>query len=300
MLENIGQIEAKKGDWEKAIGCYDAALNICQEIDATYHEATTLNNLGTIYLEQGDLPNAISSFTKSAEKHQSVNNPKGQSLALSNLGSAYVDQGAYDLADQCYQNSLLISKSFGDRSREARTYNNLGALAEKTARYKEALAHYEKSMLVFLELEEFYRAIVAIINICSLHNRLSSPHKCMHFLEQGLELAKKEEYYDHAFTLSIIRGDALFIQGSEFYPLAFEWYGQASRYASMLPFISLETFIKTIQARIAYLESAKEANNDLELLLEILVKTWGDSTLSKRELDFFEYLSQKALPPTPN
>ena len=288
ILVNLGQLYAKKENWEKAISSHQSALKICQETGDYYSEATTHNNLGALYYAKKEYSQAVKAFQKSAEIHQKIKNYQGLSLALSNLGGAYFEVGKIDLAKTSFQNSLLISDEFDNPSRKARLYNNLGTLSESQEEYEEAIGYYEKSIRIFKELEENHREVLGIINLCSIYNKRAQPTAYRKILDRAWQISTRQKYTDHLFILCLIEGDAEFIQGDDI-RAGFHWYAKASQYAREDETCPVDKLIMQIEYQFAHPFKSKMAK-EKEEYSRILLDVWDTPELSKRSPKFWHYL----------
>ncbi|MEZ5015673.1 MAG: tetratricopeptide repeat protein [Flavipsychrobacter sp.] len=129
----IGLVWHSKGEYDKAIGYYEQAL----EIDKAYYGdshptiATRYNNLGSAWYSKGEYDKAIDYHVRALEIDKKYYRDSHPYIAIdyNNLGMAWDSKGEYDKAIGYYEQALEIGKAYyGDSHPDiAIRYNNLGS-----------------------------------------------------------------------------------------------------------------------------------------------------------------------------
>jgi two-component system, NarL family, sensor histidine kinase UhpB len=116
---NLGIVEKKLKNYDKALSNYLLAYNMAQKLQNKYFESAMLNNISNIYSRQGKTNKAIE-FGKSALGI--AYNTKDLELiseCLSSLSEHYENIGDYITASQYYKKYLIVHDSFINVSRAA-------------------------------------------------------------------------------------------------------------------------------------------------------------------------------------
>ena len=120
LIEGKEPEEARK-KYEKAIGCYDKALEI------NPNDAEAWNNKGYVLDELGRYEEAIECYDKALDINQNF------AEAWNNIGVVLCSLGKYEEAIECYDKALKINPN------NAKAWNNKGNALNKLGRYKEAV-----------------------------------------------------------------------------------------------------------------------------------------------------------------
>ncbi|MBU7026539.1 MAG: tetratricopeptide repeat protein, partial [Theionarchaea archaeon] len=131
-LNEFGMILCDGGDFQKAITCFEQALEIAKEIYGEKHPdvATRLNNLGLAWYSLGDSKKAIDYYEQALTIDREIYGERHPSVAtmLNNLGLAWKSLGDPKKAIEYYEQALKIDKEiYGEKHPYVATMlNNLG------------------------------------------------------------------------------------------------------------------------------------------------------------------------------
>ena len=117
---------AKAGDFEKAIGEFEAVLEVNPS------DASARSNLGVVYYNLGRLDEAIEQYQKAIEAA-----PKDGDLH-SNLAAAYVQQNQLDKALEEYQTAVDLDPELEE------AFFGLGVVYMQLGKIEEAIGAFEK------------------------------------------------------------------------------------------------------------------------------------------------------------
>ena len=159
-IYSIGNIYRFKGKPERAMDCFNHAVEIYHEIlqsDSLSFEvqnglAATYNNMGNIYYYQGDYPQALEFYQKSLEIVEQIGYKPVVSLVYNNNGNVFYHQGDYPKAMEFYQISLEISEKLGIKECISKCFTNIGFIYYSQGNYSKALEYDQKSLNIREEL----------------------------------------------------------------------------------------------------------------------------------------------------
>jgi len=146
LLNNMGTVLLRQGQYTQAQACYEQALGEQRAINDAYNEAGTLENLGALALVQGDYAQAHSRYLQALQQSQAMGDPRQQALAWYQLGIVAEKQGAWKEAERRYRESLTLEERIGDTARAAATCNQLALVAKNSGRPTEAEGWYKGAL----------------------------------------------------------------------------------------------------------------------------------------------------------
>jgi tetratricopeptide (TPR) repeat protein len=117
-------------DLEQAVHKYQEALAICQRLEFKPGTAAILNSLGLIYERWGQYEKAVDYYEKSLAMKKELKDRSGELRSLGNLGNVYLAWSQNDKAAEYYEKSLAISRELKDRLSEGKGLHNLGHVYE--------------------------------------------------------------------------------------------------------------------------------------------------------------------------
>jgi tetratricopeptide (TPR) repeat protein len=125
---NRGDASKNRGEWDRAIAEYTAALR------DDPNNARAYNSRGAVYRNKGDLDTAIADYT------QALRLDPDYTYAYNNRGIAYGDKKDYDRAIADYTQALRLDPN------SANTYYNRGIAYDDKQDYDTAIADYTRAL----------------------------------------------------------------------------------------------------------------------------------------------------------
>jgi tetratricopeptide (TPR) repeat protein len=151
-LLNLGTAYRRTGRVQKAIACYEHALELQRQIKDRGGEGECLGNLGICYDDLGKTARAIEYQEQSLARSREVGDRQGEGVALGSLGSHYFIMGQTRLAADFCEQALAIAREIGDRDDEARQLGNLAEVLVDDARYADATRNATESIKIAEEI----------------------------------------------------------------------------------------------------------------------------------------------------
>lgn len=153
--ENMfGTLFGEKGDFQKALTHFEAALTFLKESDDLTTQAMILTNLGIIYTIYGDYEKAIWNYKDSIEKFQKLNDMGRIARVYHNIGMLYSRMGEYYLALEQFNSSITLSIENNYLSNCAISYVGKAFIYTKLKNITLADAFTDKAMEIACKLND--------------------------------------------------------------------------------------------------------------------------------------------------
>jgi len=145
LLDLRGMLEVDRDDYEAAVGSFDRALGICEEIEGPRLEARVLAHRATALRWMGCLTDAASDAARATRIARACGSPRTTVTAEVVLGGVYADAGRLEEADALLRRSLRAAMRMSRPALEAEVWLELswmsaGPEAVRGAREAERVA----------------------------------------------------------------------------------------------------------------------------------------------------------------
>ncbi|NCS24239.1 MAG: tetratricopeptide repeat protein [Microcystis aeruginosa BS13-02] len=207
-LFQLGTLEGYQG----ALGKWQQALKLYQQLDSKSEQALVLTSLGRIYDNLGEKQKALDYYQRALPLWRAVGNPTGESILLNNIGGVYSALGEKQKALDYYQQALPLWRAVGDREGEAVTLNNIGLVYDDLGEKQKALDYYQRALPLWRAVGDRAGEATTLNNIGAVYDALGEKQKALDYLQQALPLRRAVgDRRGEAFTLNNIGGvyDAL-------------------------------------------------------------------------------------------
>lgn len=161
-----GLQNAKAGQWEKAVRCWENALDIRLQVLGEHHAdvANTWNNLGIALGKMCDYHRAMACLNQALEIrtliHYNNNNNGGAgwrnnnqdleiAATLQNIGNIFQQMKDYNGALACFEQAKMTQLAWKEHVLVARTCTAVGRLHAEHLNLEEALASYKDALLFY-------------------------------------------------------------------------------------------------------------------------------------------------------
>jgi diguanylate cyclase (GGDEF)-like protein len=154
-MNNIAVIYFDLGQYDNAMGYFEAALSIADKHEVLNSKFVYLNNIGEIYMNQCEYEKAKACFEEAREIATDVGDSIGKFLTSLNLGLVYLYTSRYDQAYNCYKILKEDYSKYKNISFEVETqyYQFLGEFYIAFGKYDEAKKWYSKAMEQFKQYD---------------------------------------------------------------------------------------------------------------------------------------------------
>lgn len=137
--QNLGELRFALDDLEGALGEYQRALTLRQQLGDRADEALTAGTLGLALQQLGRYDEAAAHFDRAIALRPKSDGPGKRAGLLLNRGHLHRDLGETERARQRFEEALGLFRQAKDRDNEAVALNALGLLALDEGRPAEAL-----------------------------------------------------------------------------------------------------------------------------------------------------------------
>jgi CHAT domain-containing protein/Tfp pilus assembly protein PilF len=189
-LNSIGLVYSDLGEKQEALKYYNQALPISRAVEDRTGEARTFNNIGLVYSDLGEKQEALKYYNQALPISRAVGDRKGEATTLNNIGLVYSDLGEKQEALKYYNQALPISRAVGDRKGEARTLNNIGLVYYLLGEKQEALKYFNQALPILHAVG--YRAGEAktLNNIGGVYYLLGEKQEALKYFNQALPILR--------------------------------------------------------------------------------------------------------------
>ena len=149
-LSNIGLLYWEQGQYNEAIGSYQAGLQLVGEKDARI-AGSIHNNLGLVYKERGEYEAALEHYQRALSLHRANHFARGESDTLGNIGGLHADLGHYREALQEYQESTDVAEREGLKPSVMQNLGNMGLIYTALGRVPDALSAFDRASALAAE-----------------------------------------------------------------------------------------------------------------------------------------------------
>ena len=140
ILLNLGQTYGQIGDSRCFSSLEAAKLIFEEYLKNHPDFPLLLLNLGNMYADNKEYEKAIPCYQQALDLSQGTEDVHTESIILTSLGSAYLNLKMFDAALQCHFHGLRISQTNGYTKNMSICLGNIGNIYYKTNRYQEAIA----------------------------------------------------------------------------------------------------------------------------------------------------------------
>ncbi len=125
IINNIANIYADLGNYEKALEFYNRHLVYSVALKSVKDQIIAESNIGALKLEHGKPREAIATLDRSLKLAKQKKYVMYQTVIEHNLGESYEKVGDFDNARQHYQNALVLAEKLGLSQITANSLNGL-------------------------------------------------------------------------------------------------------------------------------------------------------------------------------
>ena len=182
------------------------AVETFRQLHDPANVARTLNNLGTSYDYRGEYAKALQCFDESSAIAHDIADETIEAEALYKTGVAYYRQSDYESSlEHLFRGYQLYGRT-NDKIGQARILNNIGTLFAERKEYDDAMRYFNQCLAIARTIDMPPLEIALLNNIGNTHKVLGDIDQAREFFTQGVELARKTGHLTHSIDLLLNLG----------------------------------------------------------------------------------------------
>ena len=185
----MGEIYRKRNEWENALTYYDRSLSIFKKLNNLSGCANVYYPMGALYAARGDNDKAVEFYEK-CNKNVRINNPISAKTSLG-LGIVYDYKGEKEEAIKHLKNSAKVCEKIGDLQTLTKVYNSLSVVYIEKDDLKRAKEYCEKRIEISNDIGDVRGVGYGLLNICRVYTKTGELEKAEECLRKGLEIFER-------------------------------------------------------------------------------------------------------------
>jgi len=207
VFAQIGQILAKKGDHERALGYLQRAIGSYRRGHDKTGLCKALRNLGVVYVELGDFDEAEISYTEAIAIANTIEDKILYADLINNLGAIMNMKGNWTRALEMYKESLEIYKAQNEIRKEAYAKNNIGITLTERQKDNDAFVYFLQALEIATKINDSSLRLIVDINLADLYLKRGSLTNAREHLYAAQDYFKKSKLVNtHFVETKIIAG----------------------------------------------------------------------------------------------
>lgn len=187
-LRSLGNAYIDLGETQRAIECYEQALEISREIGDRRSEGNSLGNLGNAYFFLSDAQRAIKYQEQALEIAHEIGDHRGEGRHLGNLGLAYAYLGETRRAIEYYKQALEIHREIGDRRSVGAHLGNLGEAYTDLGETRQAIEYHKQALEIAREMGDRLFEGLHLANLGEAYTDLGDTARVRDLLTEALHI----------------------------------------------------------------------------------------------------------------
>lgn len=226
-LGEIGTLNFRKGDYQKAEGFFEQTLKKDEHINSSKSvvEHQVVASLGLALMNQGHFSKGISFLEDRLKECRKQKDKSGMATLLVNLGIIQYEKGDRDNAQKCYEEGLEISQSMGNTQLSSIAMGCLGAVLQSRGEYQRARDLFEEDLKLTRQLGDLQGIAIASGLLGELVGHMGEFEDAEKHLNRQLTIARKIGYLKGEAKALNTLGDIEFLQSH--FDASVNYYNQA-------------------------------------------------------------------------
>jgi len=288
----IGQILAKQGDHERALGYLQRAISAYRRGENNIGLCKALRNLGVVYVELGDFDEAQTSITEAIAIAVSLGEKVLYADLTNNLGAIVNMKGDWQRALELYKESLEIYKTHNEVRKAAYAKNNIGITLSERELDIEALHYFVKASEIASKINDSSLKLIVDINLADLYLKRGSSTNAREHLRQAEEYFSKLNLVNvHLVETKKLKGKIASVEKS--HQVAAEAFDEALELSRQIGSKFHEAEVLLERGKLMRSTNKHfEALTDLESSYQIYknIKAEGKKAQTEKVIDSIEHL----------
>ncbi|MFX0094403.1 MAG: tetratricopeptide repeat protein, partial [Candidatus Hodarchaeota archaeon] len=187
LLKFQGSCYRRKGEYDRALTCYQQGLALREKISNKNIIAEILNNIGMLYRFQGEFERALKYLNQALTLWEETGSKLGKAYALNNIGEIYQSKGELTRSLKYFEQSLAVKEVLSDKYGIAWTLDNIGKIYHQKGELNRSLEYLQKSLTLKEEIGATFdvpNTLFYLISVAIDHKSLEQAQMYLEHLQQ--------------------------------------------------------------------------------------------------------------------
>ncbi|HLP47293.1 MAG TPA: tetratricopeptide repeat protein [Candidatus Kapabacteria bacterium] len=203
-LYNLGMGNKYLADYNPALESLSRARAIYEELGDMDNIAACLNQIGLVYRRVNDYSRALEFIMKAGNIYDKLEEKHRLSSTYNNIGIIYFNMGQPDIAVAYYKKALKIDEEQNDLEGIAIAQMNIAEIYDSQKKYDEALALYKKSLSVFEKVGSKKNIANVLMSIGSNYEKRNDFQRALRYYTRAKKI--KEEIHEYYGIVEALLG----------------------------------------------------------------------------------------------
>ncbi|TDG36937.1 tetratricopeptide repeat protein [Pedobacter changchengzhani] len=226
-LLNLGNIETRSKNFEKAEDFFQQAFVISKEINGKREQAVVYNKLADAASIKLNLPDALVKYDQALTIYKELEEKAEQATVHLAMGYVYISQGKFDDAEKTFNSALDIATSTNNAKAKADAFLSLSDLHQLKGEFDLSKKAIDSCFKIYRKLGNIYQVANTHIVAGNYYNHLSDNIKAIENYKIADSIFVAEKEINTRFTTLNNIGTIYFYQGD--YNQALIYFNQASK-----------------------------------------------------------------------
>lgn len=178
-LSNIGNIEYRLGNYDKALNYAHQSMSIAKRKSFTPFIGYAHKLLGRIYRKQTKYDSALIEYLQAQKLYTDLNDTRSAAEVLQNIGNIYFDKEKHQDALTNYKQSLVLAKSISAKSIIAFAYSAIGQANLMLKKNNAALVYLDSACVAAKATSNSYLLMDTYDAISEVHEVMGNYKKAL-------------------------------------------------------------------------------------------------------------------------
>ncbi|EDO45511.1 predicted protein [Nematostella vectensis] len=178
----------KIAQYENAMSCYTAAMEIAKSNDDIQTQAACYQVMGEIHCRLHDYNQSMENYQHALSLCQKTGDESGQAEAYQGMGNVHSSQGKDEDAMNNYQHALSLFQKTGDERGQGKAYYGMGFVHSSQGKYEDALNHYQHALSLFQKAGNQKDQVNTYNNMASFHGEMCKYEEEKKCIRQAISL----------------------------------------------------------------------------------------------------------------
>lgn len=188
---NLGNIQADKGNNTAALSFYQQALNIAEQLNDLKYMAHINKNIGALYVSWKRFDESLKYYYTAEKTAIDYNDSLLYADCNNNIGTVLEQKQKYDKAIKRYNTALEVYDKYGVVDRFSMIYSNIAIAYKLKKDYRKAILYNKKSLEISREIGDKWEQAATLNNIGNLYGEMGNYKQAKIFCEQSLILSQE-------------------------------------------------------------------------------------------------------------